>query len=205
MKITNEQQKQHDLCDKCCYCQEYVHDEPLMNKENAKNVSEFDRKSHNNSKKVRDHCHITGEFRGTACSACNLLARQPKTIPVAFHNLKGYDAHLILKDLNITDEKISLIPNTEDKYMTFTIRSAKFIDTCQFLSDSLSNLSDNLYDNGKGFDKLYHTKSLFKDYSVDDIKLIMKKIPYPYEWMTEERMSEKSPIAKENFYDSRRF
>eukprot|EP00732_Lithocolla_globosa_P000911 Lithocolla_globosa_v1_NODE_360_length_4320_cov_124.833529.p3 type:complete len:117 gc:universal NODE_360_length_4320_cov_124.833529:2712-2362(-) len=114
MLISAEQQRLHDLTDKCCYCNEYVHNEPAMTKENSKDVSEFERKSHNNSKKVRDHCHITGQFRGTACSGCNLKARQPTTIPVAFHNLKNYDAHLIIKDLNITNEKISLIPNTED-------------------------------------------------------------------------------------------
>eukprot|EP00732_Lithocolla_globosa_P000912 Lithocolla_globosa_v1_NODE_360_length_4320_cov_124.833529.p4 type:complete len:100 gc:universal NODE_360_length_4320_cov_124.833529:2365-2066(-) len=72
--------------------------------------------------------------------------------------------------------------------MTFTIKSAKFID-------SLSNLSDNLYDNGKGFDKLVHTKSLFKNHSDEDVKLIMKKIPYPYEWINKERLLENSPMC----------
>ncbi len=47
--------------------------------------------------KVRDHCHITGEYRGAAHTNCNLkLAIKPyKTpIPILFHNLKGYDSHL---------------------------------------------------------------------------------------------------------------
>ena len=42
---------------------------------------------------VKDHCHITGKYRGAAYNACNLKLRiNPKTvpIPVVFHNLRGY-------------------------------------------------------------------------------------------------------------------
>ena len=48
-----------------------------------------------NVEKVADHCHYTGKFRGTAHNSCNLLCRKPKFIPVIFHNLSGYDSHLI--------------------------------------------------------------------------------------------------------------
>ena len=44
---------------------------------------------------VREHCHITGKYRGAAHNACNLLLQlSPKTttIPVIFHNLRGYDS-----------------------------------------------------------------------------------------------------------------
>ena len=50
-------------------------------------------------KKVRDHCHFTGKFRGAAHESCNLRCRKPKFTPVFFHNLKGYDAHFIVKAL----------------------------------------------------------------------------------------------------------
>ena len=52
--------------------------------------------------RVRDHCHITGIYRGAAHSACNLNYRiNPKSwkLPVVIHNLKGYDGHLIVKAL----------------------------------------------------------------------------------------------------------
>ena len=42
--------------------------------------------------KVRDHCHITGNYRGVAHNECNLLNRISKTgrkLPVVIHNLKG--------------------------------------------------------------------------------------------------------------------
>ena len=49
---------------------------------------------------VRDHCHITGKYRGAAHNAWNLKLRlNPKTttIPVVFHNLRGYDSHLLMQ------------------------------------------------------------------------------------------------------------
>ena len=37
--------------------------------------------------RVRDHCHLTGKFRGNAHEVCNLKYRVPKFFPVVFHNL----------------------------------------------------------------------------------------------------------------------
>ena len=49
--------------------------------------------------KVRDHCHLTGKFRGAAHNVCNLRYRVPRFIPVFFHNLSRYDAHIFIKKL----------------------------------------------------------------------------------------------------------
>jgi len=51
-------------------------------------------------KVVRDHCHITGKYRGSTHNYCNLQLRlEPEKlkIPVIFHNLNGYDSHLIMQ------------------------------------------------------------------------------------------------------------
>ena len=50
--------------------------------------------------KVRDHCHITGKYRGSAHQECNLKLRvnpEEIKIPVIFHNLRGYDSHFIMQ------------------------------------------------------------------------------------------------------------
>ena len=53
----------------------------------------------NTDNKVRDHCHITGKYRDAAHYSCNINIKISKTVPVIFHNLKGYDSHLIFKVL----------------------------------------------------------------------------------------------------------
>ena len=49
---------------------------------------------------IRDHCHITGKFRGAAHWDCNINFKLTKRFPVVFHNLKGYGGHLIFSKLN---------------------------------------------------------------------------------------------------------
>ena len=52
-----------------------------------------------NDKKVRDHCHYTGKFRGAAHNIRNLRYKIPEEIPVVFHNDSTYDYHFIIKQL----------------------------------------------------------------------------------------------------------
>ena len=59
--------------------------------------------------KVRDHCHYTGPYRGPAHRNCNLRYRIPSYIPVVFHNLSGYDAHLFIKELGAKSKDIGVI------------------------------------------------------------------------------------------------
>ena len=46
--------------------------------------------------KVRDHCHLTGKYRGPAHSKCNSNATQKQSsfIPFIFQNFSNYDCHL---------------------------------------------------------------------------------------------------------------
>ena len=71
-------------------------------------------------KKVRDHDHFTGKFRGAAHNQCNLQFKKPKFTPVIFHNLSGYDAHLFVKNLGVSEGNIKCIPNNEEKYISFS-------------------------------------------------------------------------------------
>ena len=65
----------------------------------------------NDEEKVRNHCHITGKFRGAAHWNCNINFQLTKKVPVIFHNLGGYDSRLIFSELDNFDVKISVIPN----------------------------------------------------------------------------------------------
>ena len=77
-----------------------------------------------------DHCHYTGKYRGAAHSHCNLEFQTPKFIPVFFHNLSRYDAHLFINNLGSVDGKIDCIPKNEENYISFSkeIVIGKYID-----------------------------------------------------------------------------
>ena len=106
--------------------------------------------------KVRDHCHITGEYRGAAHRDCNLkwaISSEKLKIPVIFHNLKGYDCHFIMqkigdlirRDVNIN---VGVIASNFEKYIGFRLgNDLTFIDSFSFMSQSLDRLSSNLSDN----------------------------------------------------------
>ena len=104
-------------------------------------------------KLVRDHCHYTGKYIGPACNKCNISRRYSKNlqVPILFHNLRGYDLHHILK-YGISQFKgweLNPIPNTTEKFLALIVHIKKsvtlrFIDSYQFLSESLATLSNLL-------------------------------------------------------------
>ena len=146
---------------------------------------------------VRDHCHVTGEFRGAAHNVCNLRLRiNPKTtiIPVVFHNLRGYDAHHIMQEIGNINSKIKCIPNNMEKYISFSLGNLRFIDSFQFLLSSL----DSLVASNKPDDF-----EIMKQFEEDDERraLVLRKGVYPYEYMDSfERFNETSLPLKEAFY-----
>ena len=50
----------------------------------------------NGDLKVRDHCHITGKFRGSAHRDCNVNVKLNHKISNVSYNLKIYDSYLIM-------------------------------------------------------------------------------------------------------------
>ena len=101
----------------------------------------------NEDEKVRDHCHITGKFRGAAHWDCNINFQLSKKVPVIFHNLKAYDSHLIFSELHKFNLKVDVIPNGLEKYMAFFLsRNLAFIDSMEFMNSSLDKLAKNLVD-----------------------------------------------------------
>ena len=94
-----------------------------------------------------------------------------KKIPVVFHNLRGYESHLILQEIGTFDMKISVMPNSLEKCMAFTInRNLVFIDSMQFMNSILDALVKNF-------------KYLSKEFSGKLLKLVKQKGVYPYEYI----------------------
>ena len=98
--------------------------------------------------KIRDHHPITGKYRGSAHSDCNINLKLTKKVPVVFHNLRGYDSHLIMQELRKSDVKIDVIPNGLEKYMAVIInKNLVFLDSMQFTNPGLDALVKDLTDN----------------------------------------------------------
>ena len=188
LKLTLEEQKSFDKAKICHFC----------NKEIVKD-------------KVRDHCHFTGEYRGAAHNSCNLRCRKSLILPVIFHNLQAYDAHLFIKQLASLPGRLKCIPSTEEKYISFAKKvkvgeymskkfdkmmpiyfEIRFIDSYKFLQTSLAKLVSNLKK-----DDFYNTKREFKH----NTELLTRKGVYPYDYVSNlSKLSETQLPPKEEFY-----
>ena len=98
--------------------------------------------------KVRDHCHLTGRYRGPAHNTCNINVKEKDSnfIPFAFHNFSKYDCHMIFKrlvDLKKDKVRIDILPKTNEKDISVTYGCIRFIDSYRFLSESLDILVKN--------------------------------------------------------------
>ncbi len=164
--------------------------------------------------KCADHCHITGKYRGAACDKCNLRTRVPKFVPVLFHNLEGYDAHLFVKSLGLEEGDIRCIPKTHEKYISFsknipmeTIVSddgkektvcleIRFLDSFKFTLKSLDSLVKTL-----GEDQ-FETLTSQMTAKPESLGLLKRKGVFPYDYMTDfSKLNETSLPSKEVFYN----
>ncbi len=165
MSLTKEQENEFQNAKQCHICKEPMNDKDIDNG------------------RVRDHCHITGEYRGCAHKKCNLQYRYTYKFPCVFHNLKGYDSHHIISSLGeMVDNKskIGCIPSNKEKYLTFNWDNIQFIDSIQFMASSLEELAGNI----KYEDKT-HTRRYFEEKGDKATKLITSKGIFPYDWFSD--------------------
>ena len=176
MRITHEEEVEFQFETVCHICEKLIHKDD----------------------KVRDHCHLTGRYRGAAHSKCNLAYKLPDFYPVIFHNLSGYDTHMFIKDLAETPGGIDYISKTEEKYVSFTKtivvdtfqkdgkeievkRKIRFIDSLKFMASSLEKLVNNLS----------HYPNLQRHFKGSQLELVKRKGVYPYDYMSSfDRLSE---------------
>ena len=179
--------------------------------EKAKECHICDKKYTEKDIRVRDHCHITGKYRGSAHQECNLKLRinpEEIKIPVIFHNLRGYDSHFIMQEIGTIvknntyknkngEEKqmnINAIPTNMEKYMAFMLGNhLKFIDSFQFMSSSLDKLVSNL-----PAEALKYTNKRFQK---EKFNLMTRKGIYPYDYMDSfEKFNKTELPTKQEFY-----
>ena len=101
-------------------------------------------------------------------------------IPIFFHNLRGYDSHLLLKHFPplTNQDRVNCIATNFEQFLTFLYRGLKFVDSYQFLKAPLSTLAENLKKSGD--EKFIHTKRHFDEH----FDLVTRKGVYCYSYMT---------------------
>ncbi|XP_077260546.1 uncharacterized protein LOC143896520 [Temnothorax americanus] len=164
-------------------------------------------------KRMRDHCHLTGRYRGPAHVRCNLNYRNVYVIPVFFHNLSGYDAHFIIEKIaNDFEGGVELLPLTKETYISFskTVKETqtdgtwnryvklRFVDSYKFLAASIETLASYL-----SKDKLRITPSEYADLSTENLDLFTRKGVFPYEYVDSlDKLRETELPPRKVFYSS---
>ena len=102
-KFLKRMLKEVKWCKKMKY--EHFNKDMILIKDDEQNFKNADKCyvcNKNYSKKdihVRDHCHITGKYRGLADQDYKINYRLTDKIPTIFHNLRGYDSHFIMQNI----------------------------------------------------------------------------------------------------------
>ena len=97
-------------------------------------------------RKVRDHDHLTGKYRGAVHNRCNINCKQKSSsfVPIFFHNFSGYGCHLIFEELLTqaykTGYEPKIIPKSMENYVSIQVGCLGFLDSYRFLSSNLDKL-----------------------------------------------------------------
>lgn len=186
--LTHDQRKTYDSTSKCPVCQ-----------------SDFT----NENPKCFHHDHYNpdpgrwgGLPNGAICSSCNLKIQKDFSVPVFFHNLSGYDAHLFIRELS-RHTSVSVIPSNTESYIAISAWFGKikfiFLDSFRFLPTSLGQLVGNLSP-----EQLRITKSYFPD--ENQMRLLLRKQVFCYDYVSsEEKLLETHLPAKKLFFNQLTF
>ena len=171
--LTNEENKSYKEQKTCHICKE-------------KFCMDKDDENYKNKRKVKDHCHYTGKFRGAAHSKCNLSYTVPKDISIIIHN-DSYDTHFIINHLAEEFKgELDCIGKNMEKYITFSVLFQKkcddsktitykmrFIDSFKFMQVSLLDLADNLSRNFNSIELKSFTEKI-KNNSCEECKKLIE-------------------------------
>lgn len=158
------------------------------------------------NQKVRDHCHLSGKFRFSLCSDCNLTyaAKNKKRhkVIVLFHGLSNYDSHFLIQEIHTLVKRkklaVSVIPRTSEKYLSFSVGGIQYKDTYQFLGASLAQLVKDLVDKSKSH--FTFTKQVYFDPKLEEV--IYGKGVFPYNYLTSLKVLEEKHLPpKSEFFN----
>lgn len=195
-------------------------EEEMFEKTTFCHICKKEFKNEQSNIRVRDHCHISGCYRGAAHQTCNLEYQIVRNIPVIMHNLSGYDSHFLIKKLATSKRvpgEVNIIPHNSEKYISFIkimrgngyadrlMKNGreikfKFIDSLQFMSASLDHLASILPQQKKQILKSECIKSGYC--SADMFALLNRKGVFPYEYIDSYEKLEERVLPSKKFFRS---
>ena len=100
------------------------------------------------NRKVKDHDHINGKYRGPAHDSCNKKLRIGSfetKVPLICHNFRGYDSHPLMKVVSkFTADELNCIPENIGKYKAMDVGQLRFLDSFQHMGMGLDKLVECL-------------------------------------------------------------
>ena len=98
-------------------------------------------------RKVTDHCHYTGKYKGAAHSIYNLKYSAPKRIPINSHNGSNYDYHFIIKELTEEFKKqFTCLGENTKIYITFTVPIEKEVTRIDKNAEEITKITNQFID-----------------------------------------------------------
>ena len=207
ISMSIEDENKYQLNNKCWMCN--------VNFDDEDDIDENDEDAANSiTKKVRHHDYLLKEnnFRGAACEGCNLNCNFNKyKLNVIAHNAKNYDTHFIFQYIGLLNKKrdengkkkqlkITAIPLTDQKYLSFEVNNCIFLDSNQFMSSSLEKLIKCL--NDAKDEKLFkHFNEHYKNKTSEEKNLLRQKGYFPYDYYKNEKVLYKGLPKIEEFYN----
>ena len=180
--LTHEENKSYKEQEACHICE-------------GKFCTDKDDENYKNRKKVKDHCHYKGKFRGAAHRKCNLNHKVPKDIPIIIHNA-SYDTHFIINQLAEEFKgELNCLGENMEKYITFSAPIKKKCDggktityklrlvgSFRFMGTSLSELADNITGNFNSIECKSYTENNRFEECKKLIEGLIKKFPSIYQF-----------------------
>lgn len=211
--MTNIDRRNHSKAKQCAFCSvEFDYDDK-------------------NKRKCADHDHLNGHYIQALCGKCNRLRRQSRyRLPVLFHNLKGYDAHHLMRyglikrknwkisplyqsgsnciavnvDIPISDLSFTSESDEEDmeKGGDQTKKNARKTYRIAFI-DSLQFLKGSLENQAKNLEETPYTVSMLRRYyNLEGETATLTKGVFPYNFLTSmNKLEEKSLPPIDAFFN----
>lgn len=201
--LTEEEEKRHQEAKYCEVCQrEFNSKTPKVRHHRWCKNPEYD----SNNKL------IVSNFLFTACQHCNLnISIRYRSLPVIGHYSAKYDSCFVIRGYNNDKfSDVNILSKSGETYMAITFKpkkgksrySLRFIDSFNFLSHSLANLTQNLTNDNHPF-SILKTFMTSQGYNNDTISRLTRKNSFPYEYvddLTKLKLNSLPPINE--FYSN---